>query len=303
VSVANATLGITAAALALGGQNWLLPSWTFTASAAALTLAGKSLTFGDVLPHSQELDTESLDDRFDGCLVVAPFGSHVHQPNLPRQVPLIIDAAASLGAAEGALAHLNPDTIVVFSLHATKVLGIGEGGVLVCATSELATEVRAILNFGFRQSRNSLRMGFNGKLTEVMAAVGLCALDDWDLERSDWLSAREVVRELSHSLNLQVYDPGGEWVSPYWIVQAETADEVLSIQRLLTESRIDSRKWWGSGCHEMPAYRSIQTLGLTVTQSVAARNLGLPFYRGFGARESDAVYDALSSWEGSRRHS
>lgn len=294
VTAANATLAITAAALALGGSKWVLPSWTFTASVAALVLAGKSPTFADIEVESQELDVSDIDERFDGVLMVAPFGSPLRRPSSELSKPVIIDAAASLGAAEGALETIGSNEIIVFSLHATKVLGSGEGGFVVCGSRELADQVRSILNFGFGGSRQSSRQGFNGKMSEIGAAIALSALDDWESEKNDWLSAREVVRDLAHDLGMPHFDPSGDWVAPYWIVQFTEKEMAARVETLLTAAHIETRRWWGEGCHEMAAYRDIPSLNLSTTRKVASGNLGLPFYRGLGMREANAIHDALS---------
>ena len=87
----------------------------------------------------------------------------------PGKYPSIIDGAASLGSIE-TLKNLPETSNLVFSLHATKYLGSGEGGLVVTGTKEIADELRSWSNFGFQGSRQSMTQGTNAKMSEIQAA-------------------------------------------------------------------------------------------------------------------------------------
>ena len=63
-------------------------------------------------------------------------------------------------------------TPTLVSLHATKVLGAGEGGFVLCDNRDLVVDIRRRMNFGFRGSREAMVPAFNAKLSEYHAAVG-----------------------------------------------------------------------------------------------------------------------------------
>jgi dTDP-4-amino-4,6-dideoxygalactose transaminase len=93
-------------------------------------------------------------------------------------IPVIIDSAAALGGEITSGNSLGSQgRAEVFSLHATKVFGIGEGGA-ICVDQSLAEDVRSALNFGI--APHATGRGFNGKLSEFAAAVGLAVLDRFD---------------------------------------------------------------------------------------------------------------------------
>jgi PAS domain S-box-containing protein len=75
----------------------------------------------------------------------------------------------------------------VVSLHATKVLGIGEGGFVLCDDPALTRSIRARTNFGFDGTREANVPAFNAKMSEYHAAVGNAALDEWRNARADWM--------------------------------------------------------------------------------------------------------------------
>ena len=147
-------LGIAALGLA-AGSSVLLPSFTFPATLLACLRCGLEPVLCDICPESWTLtpDIARACLRHRDCRLVLPVAAHGDPlpPDAWDQfasetgVPVLIDAAAALGAQRvGRMAN------VVFSLHATKPLGIGEGGAFATASADLAERVRRMSNFGFQ---------------------------------------------------------------------------------------------------------------------------------------------------------
>jgi len=191
--VCNATLGLQLAlslAREVGYDQVLVPNFTFPATAASAFAAGFSkdqVVLCEVdawgVLHSSGPHPGSL------AVVVCPFGIWPTAQMLDRVLEMVgptgamvIDAAASLTkdpVPKYALAMAN---LVVFSLHATKTFGIGEGGLVVAGNRDLATlrDCRAAANFGFLKDKSSrgLIHVTNAKMSDFQAAVGLAVLDD-----------------------------------------------------------------------------------------------------------------------------
>ena len=108
--------------------------------------------------------------RVAAALPVAAFG---HVPDLAAWarfrdrtgIPVLLDAAAAFDALDQAAVP------AMVSLHATKPLGVGEGGFIVSADESLVHAIRELSTFGFRDSRESQRIATNAKLSEYAAAV------------------------------------------------------------------------------------------------------------------------------------
>jgi dTDP-4-amino-4,6-dideoxygalactose transaminase len=296
ISVANATLGIAGAVAVSRVRNWAVPSWTFTASVSGLMLGGGVPEFIDIERHSHWLDLPEGGEgaASSGVLVVAPFGLPIRPDLLARKTPTIIDAAASLGVSEGALSEISENVMVVYSLHATKVMGIGEGGFVVFGSAEHAERFRAWTNFGFTGSRESQFLGPNAKMSEFHAAIGHAVLDGWAEEKAEWLVGRRLVRSITNQLNLNTLDHPGDFVSPYWIVDFASLEERQDVERTLTLAGIATRRWWQDGCHRMPAYRGVQQAELVNTERVSNVSLGLPFFRGLADVGEDALVTAIT---------
>jgi dTDP-4-amino-4,6-dideoxygalactose transaminase len=188
ISACNATAGLSAALLASGRTGpVLIPAFTFPASAGAVRAAGREVLVMDVSPDSWAVDPAELDRilrsvRVGAVMLVSPFGLRIdfsEQIAVCRRhgAAIVIDSAAGLGIAR-ANRPAHPDLWEVYSLHATKPFGVGEGGVIF-AHPRTEEAVRAALNFSLHAfHRTDLpSWGFNGKMSELHAAIGLAQLE------------------------------------------------------------------------------------------------------------------------------
>ena len=290
VSASNATIGLQGALAVFEMDSWVVPSWSFAATAHAARLQDSELYFGDVLRESWVLDPNEVRSG-EGAVVTAPFGAQIAIGAEWNHVGgLVIDAAAAIGAfPEVGESFCKPWAIVV-SLHATKVLGIGEGGFVVFSSDELAQKFRQWTNFGFSGNREAPYPSTNGKLSEVSAAIGRFRLSGWTKEKSDWLEARRSAHGVGSELEINVGFSRGDWVSPYWVVDFSQEEHCRFAEKELHEAGIEFRSWWSSGCHRMPAFVGIPSRGsLEVTEEIAAKSLGLPFFRGINADQVEQV--------------
>ena len=187
-------------------------------------------------------------------------------------MPVLIDAAAAFDQ----LADANLPAVV--SLHATKALGIGEGGYLATVDPALAARVRSLTTFGFEGTRESQVVATNAKLSEYAAAVGLAALDAWPGDRLRWMWAAQHLRIalIGHPEVRFQRGWGSEWVTSVCTVGLPPGS-AADVARILREDGVDTRAWWGEGCHRSPAFADCRREPLDVTEMLAAATLGLPF--------------------------
>jgi len=289
-TVANATLGIAGAVVTLGGQRWSLPTFTFPATVAAVLSAGAQPVLCDIDTDTWALDPEVV--ATDGSVPVAPFGA---PPDIARWAgagAVVHDAAASLGAT-GDLRDLPAGQAVVFSLHATKVLGAGEGGIVVFGDAADTERFRAWTNFGFAGSRESQLVGVNAKMSEVQACYAHAALDGWDAEHAEWVAARQRIVQVCDAVGIELFGPSREGINPYAIAVFADAGHADRVERLLGDDDVETRRWWAMGCHRMPAFRHLAVRPFPRAERVAATSLGLPMFRGLDETDADRVASAL----------
>lgn len=298
VAVSSGTAGITAGVLAVGSDTWIVPDWTFAATPAAVLRAAKTVKFSDVDRASGVLDPDlAAEASVDiGLLPVMPFGTFAPAHELMCRDRVVLDAAASLPNARGQLGRLADQSAVVFSLHATKILGCGEGGIVACGSKDLAADIRSIINFGFGGYRESLRSGFNGKMPEISAAWALAALDRADEDLSRWRAQAFHAREASLGLPLDFFSPAPREVGPYWVVRWPDGAVPMpaSIIEDLKAAGVEARRWWPKPCSSMPAFVASDVR--TPNAHWLARNtLGLPMSIDMSSEDFVRVKDALRS--------
>jgi dTDP-4-amino-4,6-dideoxyglucose len=269
----------------------IIPSFTFIATAHAVSRAGLRPVFADVDPLTHNLDPEAVER------VVTPQTSAilgVHLWGRPCDVDalsavaerhglqLLFDAAHGFGCSHQGRMLGGYGRAEAFSFHATKFFHTVEGGAVMTDDDDLAESVRRQRNFGFAESLDSTEVGGNAKLNEICAAIGLAQLDS--LEGLAAMNRRRHAlyrRELAGVPGLRVIDyPDGEQSNFHYVpleIDAATAgvgrDALLA--RLLAENVI-ARPYFSPPCHQMSAYRGAGAGELEITEQLARRTLALP---------------------------
>ena len=297
VLCSNATVAIHGFLQISDAETWHVPSFTFAATVQAAIQSGKDVVLEDINQETWMISPAVVTDfKTEGVVPVLPFGAPFRASDFGHIEHLLLDAAASIGGATAWINDLRESWAAVFSLHATKSFGIGEGGLIVFGSKEMANSFRTWINFGFSGSRDSVMLGTNAKVSEVQAAVGLAVIDNWSVEEAEWSSVRLLTDEISEDLGLGQFKviPAGT-LSPYWIVSHPDQEIISNIQLACLENRIETRKWWSDGCHRMPAFTAMSGNLFQNTDAVAEAYFGLPFFRSLNEIEMLRIKRVLSS--------
>ena len=301
VSAANGTVALTATLTARTGGaqgTCLLPSWTFCASAHAVIAAGLKPHFLDVDPRSWRLTPELAEqalgqiDDVRAVMPVAPLGAPVDVApwedfTTRTGIPVVIDAAAAFAGQRAG------DVPVVISLHATKILGAGEGAIVLARNPELIAEVTRRLNFGFYGVRSASVAGFNGKLSEYSAAVGLAALDAWPETRIRWSQLLARYERALDARGVRRTRPSNSGLASTLVYSF--SDDASRLSSRLAEAGIGSLRWYSDGCHAEPGFSAFSRGPLPVTVALASSCLGLPFYLDLQDQALDRIANALAA--------
>jgi dTDP-4-amino-4,6-dideoxygalactose transaminase len=304
VTAANATVGITVALLARrvpAGSLCIVPSWTFVATPHAVRAAGLTPWFHDVdrrtwaLNRDEVMETLKRIPKPVGALVVvSPFGAPLDidawQEFEDRTgILVVVDAAAGFDTAR-------PSRIpLVVSLHATKILGAGEGGFICSTDTRLLERFRAGCNFGFQGERIAMLPALNAKMSEYHAAVGLASLALWREIRQQHARITEWYRQIIPQLERVSLQPGygNGWASATTSIQLPPRSAARIVAHL-RGAGIETKAWWGEGCHRMPAFLDCPRSALPVTEELGTRVLGLPHFPDIQKRDVDRVAGALA---------
>jgi len=303
--VASGTVGLTASLLAVArvsGGYCMVPAWTFAATAQAVLLAGLKPWLVDVAPDSGALTPtlasaalEQAPGEVAAVIPVSPFGAPLPLAAWERWhrqtgLPVVIDGAAAFDTCQAVAPPL------VLSLHATKVFGIGEGGLVISTDETCIREVIHRINFGFAGSRFSLTTGLNGKLSEYGAAVGLAQCARWAHERQAYFQVAKVWRQALAPVPEVALLPGwGEtWVSSTCIARFDHLN-AAEASALLTTAQIETRSWWERGLAEQQAFAHCPRQPTPTTRHLANHSLGLPCWPDLPSEAATRAADVLAT--------
>lgn len=294
VLTANATLAIQGAISISNIEKVRIPAFTFPATlhAALAATPKKTLFLEDIDPETWMLkQNKNVSDFLD--IFVIPFGKNLDIKNFDLEKHLVIDAAASIGTKDLDLSAIGKNWVIIFSLHATKAFGIGEGGIAIFGSSENSECFRSWINFGFRGVRLSQISATNAKMSEISACYGLAIFDRWQTEWDEWEKINKYSCEISQKLNI---DTGFDWrkgISPYWIVNFRSEELVKVAESVFLSNQIETRRWWGGGIHKMPAFKSLSSGEYKSTEKIASETLGLPCFRDLSNENIETIGQIL----------
>ncbi|NKI23893.1 aminotransferase class I/II-fold pyridoxal phosphate-dependent enzyme [Paenibacillus dendritiformis] len=300
VTVHNATLGLM---LAISqskrprGKYAVMPSFTFAATPLAAEWCGLEPYFLDIEPDDWQMNraqvTETVERLGEQIAVVVPyatFGSAIdlslYDTLLQEGIPVVIDAAASFGTTvveDAAQFGKGFGGAVVFSFHATKTFGVGEGGLVYSADQDLIQRIRRAGNFGFSSSRESVMLGLNSKISEYTAAIALATLEGFqavqkrrktimgyylrELQQQDLMQRGWSVQKMQGRVPLQFFS----------MLSPDPPGNREVIKRLASHS-IEARTYFSPACHQQKQFQSCPHSDLEVTERVADRIISLPLW-------------------------
>lgn len=295
VLCSSATTALQGAAFLIPMREFSVPAFTFTASITGILNSGKKIDLQDIGLHDWKVT--AVQQNAEKALVeVLPFGAPLKMNENVDWDYKIIDAAASIGAGPHQLDKMKTNWVTIYSLHATKLMGVGEGGIAIFRSKNFAQEFRSWINFGFTGDRNSSLPGINGKMSEITAAYGHAALDQWDDEKILREKIRDKVHKISADLSIESITQFYPGINPYWIADFKDSHTANRVEKILMSNKIETRRWWSFGCHKMPAFSNLSAgKNFPNTEAVASRTLGLPTFVDLSNSQLDSIRHGLEN--------
>ncbi len=253
IAVTSCTTGLEVALRALGigsGDEVIVPDYTYPATAGAVAITGARPVIVDASRETMLIDYDTvekaLSSRTRAIIPVSLFGNPLDYDRISyfrEQYGLLIieDAACALGAEFKGRRAGNLADISVFSLHPRKFITTGEGGMITTNNAVWAEWMDSYKHFGMarsdtRESTIFERIGVNCKLSNILAAVGLCQMRKIDelLDRRIELSNNYIALLQDHS---EVAIPGvtsnGKHSRQSFCIYINNRDEVMKNMRAI----------------------------------------------------------------------
>ena len=301
IGVANGTDALTIALRAMGvgpGDDVVVPSFTFYASAEAIPPTGARPVFCDIDPETFCVTAETvraaLTPRTKAVIAVHLFGNVAPVAEIEALgVPVLEDAAQALGTRSAAGRPGALGTAATFSFFPSKNLGaFGDGGAVTTSDPALAERIRAIRFHGSRDKQTFEMVGCNSRLDALQAAilrVQLPYLDGWSDGRRAGAAHYEAAG-LGELVTLPVATAGAE---PAWHLYVVRCGDPDSLAAALAAAGIGARVYYRVPTHEQPGMREwTPATPLPGTAEAARTHLALPISPVLGAEQAAEVVGA-----------
>jgi dTDP-4-amino-4,6-dideoxygalactose transaminase len=301
IGVANGTEAITIALRALGvgpGDEVVVPSFTFWASAEAIPATGATPVFCDVDPDTMCVTPATvkaaLTPRTKAVIAVHLFGNVAPIAEIEALgVPVLEDAAQAAGSTAPAGRPGALGTIATFSFYPSKNLGaFGDGGAITCRDDALADRVRTLRYHGSKDKTDYVEIGYNSRLDELQAAilrVQLPHLDAWAQARA---AAGDAYAEaLDGVVTLPRATAGSRPAWHLYVIRHADAD---ALHAALAEQGIGARPYYRVPVHAQPPMAGWAPRGeLPGTAEAARTHLAIPMSAALSAEQVAEVAAAI----------
>lgn len=308
VAVNSGTSGLLLGLLAIGigpGDEVIVPSFSFAATANAVVLSGARPVFVDIEPTHLCIDPAA---------VLAAIGQHtaaimpVHLYGHPAAMGRLAEIAWTHGLAlveDAAQAHLASlgnqpvgtfGSVAAFSFYATKNMTTGgEGGLVVCADDSTARRVRLLRNQGMERGNMTEIIGYNARMTDLHAAIGrvqLRRLPEWTAARrrnAEFLTCGLKQLVPQDLLSLPRVTPSAQPVWHQYTVRAPQRDQLAAT---LAGLGVQTGIYYPTPIHRLPAFDL--DLDLPQTAAAAQEVLSLPVHPALSTLNLERIVGAVA---------
>lgn len=303
VAVNSGTSALHLAFLAAGigpGDEVIVPSFSFAATANAVRLAGATPVFGDI-----DMQTFNLCPKHAATLItsrtraIMPVHLYGHPADMvafqelakKHDLLLFEDAAQAVGASLNGIPVGCFSTAASFSFYPTKNMTSGEGGMVTTPSSIVARSVRILRNQGMEKKYQNEVIGFNTRMTDIHAAIGRVQLT----KLAGWTAQRQQNAEFLNSHLKNVVVPpvmsGAVHVWHQYTIQLPDLDRDRFAEELAKRG-VGSGVYYPTPIHRLPSFRL--SLDLTNTERIASSCLSLPVHPALRQRDLNTIVQAVN---------
>lgn len=303
------------------GDEVLLPSFTFFATASAVRRLGAVPVFVDIEQDSLNIDPVDVERKITpntrGIIPVHLFGRSANMTRLmeiaeQHQLVVIEDCAQSIDATHAGRPSGSIGLAGCFSFYPTKNLGgFGDGGMITTSDSDFAEQLRILRGHGMQPRYHHGVLGINSRLDSLQAAVLLTKLpflSEWTQQRkqnaalyrelfSNDFAEHGISELLGESVELPQEDAndGCVWNQFTVRVKGGQRDE---LRQALAAQKIGSEVYYPLPLHQQPCFADLgwETGSLPVTEQAAREVLSLPVFPYLSAAEQQTTVRAIGSF-------
>lgn len=302
VAVNSGTSALHLSLLSLGigpGDEVIVPSFTFAATANSVALTGAKPVFVDIDPKTFNLDPKLIEGAITRNTKAIQV---VHLYGLPADMKLICALARKHNlliiedAAQAHLASIDGQPVgsfgdaAAFSFYPTKNMTSGEGGMIVLKDYNHARICKLLRNQGMEQRYQNEVVGFNLRMTDIHAAIGISQmgkLKRWTESRQD---NAKFLNEKIQEVVTPIIPPGYSHVFHQYTIRVANQRDLFS--KRLTELGIGNSVYYPTQVHKLPSFDS--DLVLIHTEDATNQVLSLPVHPSLTKRDLKRIAEGVN---------
>jgi perosamine synthetase len=283
------------------GDEVIVPSFSFAATANAVALTGATPVFVDIEIDHFNIDPAAIEaaitSRTKAIMPVHLYG-HPAAMGAIMEIAKKHDLQVFEDAAQAVAASLDGTPVGTFgiassfSFYPTKNMTSGEGGMVTTPSADLARSVRVLRNQGMEKRYENEVVGFNTRMTDIHAAIGRVQLT----KLAGWTEKRQAnaafLNENLEGVVTPVTAPGAVHVWHQYTIRVVDHDRDAFAEQLSAKG-VASGVYYPTPIHRLPSFRL--ELDLPVTEQAAAQALSLPVFPALTQDELETIVEAVNS--------
>ena len=313
VAVNTGTAALHAAAMSVGvkpGDEVILPSFTFVATAEAVVLAGAKPVFVDIDPQTYNLSPsaveKALTKKTKAILPVDLYGFSADMKPLKEiatknNLALVEDAAQAHGTTYAGKPAGSLADAACWSFYASKNMTTGEGGVVTTNNYQIAETLRMIRTHGEKAKYSSLMLGTNYRMSDIQAAIGsvqLKRLPSFLAKRRQ--NAQHLTKILQENRRLVLPYEAEDRLHSWYLYTAElktgTEEKRNHLIEELKKKEIGAEVYYINPVHQMPFYReNFGGAKLPETEKASKQVFSLPIHPGVTEKQVQLIGETVLS--------
>ncbi len=283
------------------GDEVIVPSFSFAATANAVSLTGAVPVFVDIETDYFSIDPAAVEAAITPrTKAIMPVHLYGHPSNLPalkaiadkHGLQLYEDAAQAHAASYDGIPVGAWGTAGSFSFYPTKNMMSGEGGMITTSSAELERLARMLRNQGMERRYENEVVGFNMRMTDIHAAIGRVQLG----KLAGWTAKRQAnAAFLNENLKGVIVPPtasGAVHVFHQYTIRVVDHDRDAFAEEL-TKRGIGNGVYYPTPIHRLPSFQL--ELDLPVTEQATTEVLSLPVYPSLSDRELETIVEAVNA--------
>ncbi len=304
VATGNGTQALHIALMASGiehGDEVITSPFSFVSSATSILFSHARPVFADIDPKTFNIEPseirKKITDKTKAIMPIHIFGQCADMPAIQEianehNLKIIEDACQAHGAEIGEKRAGSFGDSAAFSFYPTKNMTTGEGGIITTDNEEIADKARKLRNHGQASRYDYEFIGFNFRMTDIAAAIGLAQLsklEDWTCKRIN--NARYLDEALGEKgISPPFVSSGYRHVYHQYTIRVKGREQVIA---KLKEGGVGTGVYYPKPLHKFDILAEFATPDLQESEKAAMEVLSLPVHPGLSKEDLDAIVDAF----------